>query len=353
MDYSEVQDDRIESAPSAGQTIPYEDYSAATTTEEEEGGGTTEHSMRPQSSSKGAHKKKTTKQQHNARPPRKRSSSSISSSSSSDSSSSSSIFSSSDDNSGASDGDDDRSAGKKKKGKKKAAATSKKQPSSSSRGGQQQTHRRGGGTDTADDGSINKLISVALKSQKKQYKNQIIQSVKSDLMNTLRSRIVQQQQRGKKATKDGAGGGGGGDYDDEDDGGETTVGVDSSSTDKQYRKRIKQAYKEHEEGYDDAPKFNSKHHKKTIGSILSKLGEVNDIELFCIPHIDKEMGLDRMEISARDTKLSKKMLSASPEKTIPEAVYAALKDAYSSCMLYKYFFRRIFPYITVPYITSK
>ena len=171
-------------------------------------------------------------------------------------------------------------------------------------------------------------------------------------MNTLRSRIVQQQQqqqRGKKATTKG----GGGDIEDEDDGGETTVdGGGGGSSDKEYRKRIKQAYKEHEEGYDDAPKFNSKHHKKTIGSILSKLGEVNDIELFRIPHIDKEMGLDRMEISARDTKLSKKILSASPDKTIPEAVYAALKDAYSSCMLYKYFFKRIFPYITVPYITS-
>ena len=163
-------------------------------------------------------------------------------------------------------------------------------------------------------------------------------------MNTLRSRIVQQQ-RGKKATTKG----GGGDIEDEDD--ETTVDGGGSS-DKEYRKRIKQAYKEHEEGYDDAPKFNSKHHKKTIGSILSKLREVNDIELFRIPHIDKEMGLDRMEISARDTKLSKKILSASPDKTIPEAVYAALKDAYSSCMLYKYFFKRIFPYITVPYITS-
>ena len=345
MDYSEVQqDDHSEPPPSAGQTIPYEDYSVASSEEED---GTTERSMKPQSSKKGAHKK-TTKQQHsNARPSRKRSSSSISSSSSSDSSSSSSIFSSSDDdNSDASD--DDGSANKKKKIKKKKAA-GKTQPSSSNR-------RRGGSkesTTTADDGSINKLISVALKSQKKQYKNQIIQSVKSDLMNTLRSRIVQQQ-RGKKATPKGGGGGGGGSGDIEDEDDETTVdgGGGGGSIDREYRKRIKQAYKEHEEGYDDAPKFNSKQHKKTIGSILSKLGEVNDIELFRIPHIDKEMGLDRMEISARDTKLSKKILSASPDKTIPEAVYAALKDAYSSCMLYKYFFKRIFPYITVPYITS-
>ena len=341
-----MQDDRSEPPPSAGQTIPYEDYSAASTEEED---GTTERSssMKPHHSSKGTHKKTTKQQRSNARPSRKRSSSSISSSSSSDSSSSSSIFSSSDDdNSDASDGDNNGPAGKKKKKKKKAASSRKKQPSS--RGGQQTNRGRGGGTDTADDGSINKLISVALKSQKKQYKNQIIQSVKSDLMNTLRSRIVQQQQRGKK-TK----GGGVDDVEDEDGGGETTVDGGGGSTDKEYRKRIKQAYKEHEEGYDDAPKFNSKHHKKTIGSILSKLGEVNDIELLRIPHIDKEMGLDRMEISAKDTKLSKKILSASPDKTIPEAVYAALKDAYSSCMLYKYFFKRIFPYITVPYITSK
>ena len=158
-----------------------------------------------------------------------------------------------------------------------------------------------------------------------------------------------EHQRGKKKR----GGDDDGGEDDDGTGGGGVVDISSSSSDKEYRKRIKQAYKEHEEGYDDAPKFNSKHHKKTIGSILSKLGEVNDIELFRIPHIDKEMGLDRMEISARDNKLSKKMLSASPEKTIPEAVYAALKDAYSSCMLYKYFFRRIFPYLTVPYINSK
>ena len=158
---------------------------------------------------------------------------------------------------------------------------------------------------------------------------------------------MQHQQRGKTKKS--------GDDDGGDDDTTDTVGggVDSSSSiDKQYHKRIKQAYKEQEEGYDDAPKFNSKQHKKTIGSILSKLGEVNDIELFRIPHIDKEMGLDKMEISGGNNKLIKKMLSASPEKTIPEAVYAALKDAYSSCMLYKYFFRRIFPYLTVPYITK-
>ena len=160
---------------------------------------------------------------------------------------------------------------------------------------------------------------------------------------------MQHQQRGKKKTV-----GGGDDEEGANDDVDATTTTTTDTTDKQYRKRIKQAYRELEEGYDDAPKFNSKQHKKTIGSILSKLGEVNDIQLYRIPHIDKEMGLDKMDIGGNggDTKLNKKMLSASPDKTIPEAVYAALKDAYSSCMLYKYFFRRIYPYLTVPYISK-
>ena len=330
MEYTEAQQDRIK--PNAGQAIPYEDYSvaAAATTEDEEGDERVvmKHSKPP-------HQKK-----QQQRPSRKRSISS-SSSDSSRSSSSSSILSSSSDDSG-SDGGDTAASGAqvKKKKRKKKAATGKKEKV----GGRQQRQQQQKATEpTTDDGSINKLISVALRSQKKQYKNQIIQSVKSDLMNTLRSRIVRHQQRGKKKNV-----GGGDDEEGNDD-------VDATdTTDKQYRKRIKQAYRELEQGYDDAPKFNSKQHKKTIGSILSKLGEVNDIELYRIPQIDKEMGLDKMDIggSGGDNKLSKKMLSASPEKTIPEAVYAALKDAYSSCMLYKYFFRRIYPYLTVPYISK-
>ena len=132
------------------------------------------------------------------------------------------------------------------------------------------------------------------------------------------------------------GGGGGVNNDETEENNSESTENGSGLIDKQYHKRIKQAYKEQEGGYDDAPKFNSKQHKKTIGGILSKLGEVNDIELFRIPHIDKEMGLDKMDISgSADNTVSKKMLSASPEKTIPEAVYAALTDAYSSCMLYK------------------
>ena len=330
MEYTEAQQDRIK--PNTGQAIPYEDYSVAAggvTTEDEEGDErlAMKHSKPPHH-----HQKK--QQQRSSR---KRS---ISSSDSSRSSSSI-LSSSSSDDSGSDGGDDARVATVKKKKRKKKEA----KPTGGEKrkvGGRQQQQQKATAEHTTDDGSINKLISIALRSQKKQYKNQIIQLVKSDLMNTLRSRIVQHQQRGKKKNDDEEG---------------TNDDVDAATidtTDKQYLKRIKQAYKELEEGYDGAPKFNSKQHKKTIGSILSKLGEVNDIQLYRIPHIDKEMGFDKMDIggSGGDTKLNKKMLSASPDKTIPEAVYAALKDAYSSCMLYKYFFRRIYPYLTVPYISK-
>ena len=341
MEYTEAaQQDRIE-PPNAGQAIPYEDYSVAAegvTTEDDEGDERVamKHSKPPHH-----HQKK-----HQQRSSRKRSSSTSSSDSSRSSSSSSILSSSSSDDSG-SDGDNATTAVKKKKRKKKEATqTGDKKRKVGGR--RQQPQKATTDSTTTDDGSINKLISVALRSQKKQYKNQIIQSVKSDLMNTLRSRIVQhQQQRGKKKNV------GGGD-DEEGTNDDVDAATTSGTTDKQYRKRIKQAYRELEEGYDDAPKFNSKQHKKTIGSILSKLGEVNDIQLYRIPHIDKEMGFDKMDIGGNggDTKLNKKMLSASPDKTIPEAVYAALKDAYSSCMLYKYFFRRIYPYLTVPYISK-
>ena len=333
MEYTEAQQDRI-IKPNAGQAIPYEDYSVAAgaTTEDEEGDERVvmKHSKPPHH-----HQKK--QQQRSSR---KRSISSSSSDSSRSSSSSSILSSSSSDDSGSDGGDNARVATVKKKKRKKKEA---KPPGGGEKrkvGGRQQ--KATAEHTTEDDGSINKLISVALRSQKKQYKNQIIQSVKSDLMNTLKSRIVQHQQRGKKKN------------DDEEGTDDVDAATTTDTTDKQYRKRIKQAYRELEEGYDGAPKFNSKQHKKTIGSILSKLGEVNDIQLYRIPHIDKEMGFDKMDIggSGGDTKLNKKMLSASPDKTIPEAVYAALKDAYSSCMLYKYFFRCIYPYLTVPYISK-
>ena len=55
-------------------------------------------------------------------------------------------------------------------------------------------------------------------------------------------------------------------------------------------------------------------------------------------------GLDR-----KVKKLDKTTLSASANKTIPEAEYAALRDAYSSCMLYIYSFTHLLPYVTVPY----
>ena len=89
--------------------------------------------------------------------------------------------------------------------------------------------------------------------------------------------------------------------------------------------------------------------------MYATVDKINSLELSRIPYIDKEMGLDgmmgsRYGLNMTTKTLNKNVLAASPKKTIPEAEYAALRDAYSSCMLYKYFFTRLSPYVTVPYI---
>ena len=184
---------------------------------------------------------------------------------------------------------------------------------------------------------------MAIKSQKKQFKNQMIKSVKTDVLSALQNRL------NNSSTSSG----------------DTNTSTTDKSTDqdnkttsktlpKEYMKRIKQAYREHEEGYDDSPKFNTKQHRKTIHKLYSTIDQLNDVELVRIPHIDKEMGLQdivkKHGLDRKIKKLDKAKLSASANKTIPDYEYAALRDAYSSCMLYKYFFTRLLPYVTVPYI---
>ena len=171
---------------------------------------------------------------------------------------------------------------------------------------------------------------MAIKSQKKQFKNQMINSVKTDVLSALQNRL-------NSATPSGG----------------TTAPTDKPTDDdskttrktphqtKEYMKRIKQAYKEHEEGYYDSPKFNMKQHRKLIHKLYGTIDQLNGVELLRIPYIDKEMGLHdiitKHGLDRKVKKLDKKTLSASPDKTIPEAEYAALRDAYSSCMLYNYF----------------
>ena len=249
-------------------------------------------------------------------------------------SSSSGSSSDSDDSSSGSDDNDEKPPPKKSKKKSSATATKKKK----------QTQQQKGGSNTTDD-PINTLVEMAIKSQKKQVKNQMINSVETDVLSALQKRLnnsstppsedaTASSRTDKSLNEDGK--------------------TASKTLPKEYVKRIKQAYKEHEEGYDDSPKFNTKQHRKSINKLYGTIDQLNGVELLRIPYIDKEMGLHdfitKHGLDRKVKKLDKKTLSASPDKTIPEAEYAALRDAYSSCMLYKYFFTRLLPYVTVPYI---
>ena len=254
----------------------------------------------------------------------------------SDSTSSSSSGGSSSDSDDSSSGSDNDEKPPPQKSKKKSSATATKK--------KKQTQQQKGGGDTADD-PINTLVEMAIKSQKKQFKNQMINSVKTDVLSALQKRLnnsstppsedaTASSRTDKSLNEDGK--------------------TASKTLPKEYVKRIKQAYKEHEEGYDDSPKFNTKQHRKSINKLYGTIDQLNGVELLRIPYIDKEMGLHdfitKHGLDRKVKKLDKKTLSASPDKTIPEAEYAALRDAYSSCMLYKYFFTRLLPYVTVPYI---
>ena len=83
-------------------------------------------------------------------------------------------------------------------------------------------------------------------------------------------------------------------HDDDDSGALTAASSAGDILDKQYLKHVKQAYMEHEEGYDDSPKFNSKDHRKMIDKMYSTIDKHNNVELFRIPYIDKEIGLNDM-----------------------------------------------------------
>ena len=253
----------------------------------------------------------------------------------SDSTSSNSSSGSSSDSDDSSSGSDSDEKPPLKKSKKKSSATATKK--------KKQTQQQKGGGDTDD--PKNKLVEMAIKSQKKQFKNQMIKSVKTDVLSALQNRLNNSSTppsgdttAAPKTDKS------------SDDDNKTT----SKTPPKEYMKHIKQAYREHEEGYDDSPKVNTKQHRKTIHKLYSTIDQLNDVELVRIPHIDKEMGLQdivkKHGLDRKIKKLDKAKLSASANKTIPDYEYAALRDAYSSCMLYKYFFTRLLPYVTVPYI---
>ena len=246
--------DAINSAAAAGSSMSpaYEEF----TDEEDEvdnntvGDGTkTKKSSNKKTASKGKKRKRSD------------------STSSSDSSGSSSD---SDDSSSGSDSDDKPPP---KKSKKKSSATTIKKK-------KQEKQQKGGGGDTADD-PINNLVEMAIKSQKKQFKNQMINSVKTDVLSALQNRLNNSSTQPSGDTTAASRT----DKSIEEDGKTAT-----KTPPKEYMKRIKQAYKEHEEGYDDSPKFNSKQHRKSINKLYGTIDQLNSVELLRIPYIDKEMG---------------------------------------------------------------
>ena len=174
-------------------------------------------------------------------------------------------------------------------------------------------------------------MELEIKSQKEQFKNQMINSVKTDVLSALQNRLNSATPSGTAA--------GTVPTDKQNDDSKTTSTTKTPHQTKEYMKLIKQAYKEHEEGYEDSPKFNMKQHRKVIHKLYGTIDQLNSVELLRIPYIDKEMGLHdiitKHELDRKVKKLEKTTLSASANKTIPGAEYAALRDAYSSCMLYK------------------
>ena len=121
---------------------------------------------------------------------------------------------------------------------------------------------------------------------------------------------------------------------------------------KKYKKRIKKAYDNNEHGvYEGVPSFGSDDHKKGIRDLYKEMDNVNNFVITRVPSIDKRMGLDSLQVaSSKTNKVTRQMLHASPDKTIPEAEYAALEEAYSACILLRIFLERLFPYMTIPYI---
>ena len=113
-------------------------------------------------------------------------------------------------------------------------------------------------------------MELAIKSQKKQVKNQMINSVKRDVLSALQNRLNSATPSGTAAATVPT--------DKQNDDGKTTLTM----------KTPHQTYKEHEEGYEDSPKFNTKQHRKVIHKLYGTSDQLNSVELLKIPYIDKK-----------------------------------------------------------------
>ena len=254
---------------------------------------------------------------------------------------SSSSSSSADDDDDSSSDDNSVTAVKKKK--KKVSSTKVKSGSGSTNKKVSSSGQRS--SPSAD--SFANLINAAVKSHKKQEQSKLIEEVKSDVMGLIQNKLF------------GTVGGGGsstGGKKDKTSAADPEPEVNDGGAD--YLKRIRSAYKEckhHKLAI--GGKFNSKEHKSNISSLFNRLDEVQNIDLKRIPYLDKILDINSVVSGPASDRLKLKKLTSADiqscaEKVIPEAEYASLTDAYGACILYRYFFSILKPYLNIPYISS-
>ena len=183
------------------------------------------------------------------------------------------------------------------------------------------------------DSRVDRLISEALKSHRREQNRDLVNSLQSQLMTMLCSAVSATSTGSTNITDDDA---------TNDD---TTSG---SMLSPEYLSCIRRAHKKDA----DEAKFNSSQHKSLIKSLLNNVTDIRDLSLVRIPQLDSEYGMDQLPVASGDTTLDKDTLQSSPNKTIPEAMYSALTDSYSACTLLKAFLNKLIPYITIPYIAK-
>ena len=202
------------------------------------------------------------------------------------------------------------------------------------------------------------LITAALKSHKKQEQSKLIDEVKNDVMGLIQAKLLGSggsDAAAAKRSKDAA---------DNESGSspttESSIGDTSSVNRRDYVKRIQGAYKDMKRNGDlnIGGKFNSKEHKSNISSLYEKLDQVHNIDLKRIPHIDKTLDIHNVvrgptaSTRLKLKKLNSSDIESSAEKVISEAEYRSLSDAYGACILYRYFFSLLKPYLDIPYVSS-
>ena len=262
-------------------------------------------------------------------------------------SSSSSSAEEEDADSSGSSSDDDAVVVSAKKMKKASSKSSKKVTSDNKKKSSSVSSSGGKRLSKQQDSFVN-LINAAVKSHKKQEQTKLIEGVKNDVITLIQSRLL-----GGGGGVGASGGAASGNSKDSGEAERVDGGGAAASGD--YLKRIRGAYKDSKR-MNISGKFNSSEHKSNISSLFDKLDEVHNIGLKRIPHIDKTLDIhnvvrgsavsDRMRLK----KLTNADITGSAEKVIPEAEYASLTDAYGACMLYRYFFSLLKPYLDIPYI---